>query len=229
MRTFCRSCLIAILIAGLLDVPAFASNEKPLGFVIQAQAAQISDSKVAIGTTIFPGDTLATEVGGTLRLKVGSSQLYLLSASSATLSQNANLVQAAIGRGTVGFLLNSADQFQLEVPEGIVRSANGEQAYGQVTITGPQEIVISAYRGDLVLDNDGELHTIPAGKSYRVSMDLQPATEAVAAGGTTDDPSVVHTKHRHLLFALVTVAVVAAASYGIWYVLCESSNSPSCP
>ncbi len=56
-----------------------------------------------------------------------------------------------------------------------MRAANGQPGYGQVTIIGPREVVISAYRGTLVLDNDGELHEIPAGKSYRVTLDLDPA------------------------------------------------------
>src|ERR1700733_7382544 len=131
MRVLSRSCLIAILIAGLLNFPVFAANEAPLGLVTQAQSAQIGNNRVEIGTTIFPGDILATEVGGTLRLKFGTNQLYLLSSSSA----------------------------------------------GQGTIIGPQEVVISAYRGTLVLEYNGEFRSIPAGKSYRVTMDLEPAAD----------------------------------------------------
>jgi hypothetical protein len=116
MRELSRCCLIAILIAGLLNVPAFAANEKPLGLVTQAQDAQIGNSKVAVGTTIFPGDSLATEIGGTLRMKVGTSQLYLLSSSSATLAQNSDIVHAVVGRGTVGFSSNGTDKLSLRYP-----------------------------------------------------------------------------------------------------------------
>lgn len=228
MRELSRCCLIAMIITGLLNVPAFAANEKPLGLVTQAQDAQIGNSKVAVGTTIFPGDTLATEIGGTLRMKVGASQLYLLSSSSATLAQDTDIVHAVVGRGTVGFSSNGNDKLELEIPEGIVRAADGQPAYGQVTITGPQEVVISAYRGALILDNDGDIHMIAAGKSYRVTMDLDAtAAEPQAPAGAGTKGGVVAPRRRHLLFALITLGVVAGASYGIWYVLSESPSSPN--
>ena len=231
MRVLSRSCLVAILIAGLLNIPAFAANEAPLGLVTQAQNAQIGNTKVEIGTTIFPGDTLATDVGGTLRLKFGASQLYLLSASAASLAQTAttNMVHALVKSGTVGFSSNGNDQIELEIPEGILHAANGEPAYGQVTIIGPQEVVISAYRGTLVLDYNGESRSIPAGKSYRVTMDLEPAAaEPQAPAGVGG--SVPSTKRAlntpTLVWALIAVGSAAAVGYVTWDILSESSSSP---
>lgn len=229
MRSISKSLLIAILVASLLNLPAFAANEKPLGLVIQAQEAQIGTAIVAVGTTVYPGDTVQTETGGTLRMKVGGSQVYLLASSAATLSQKSDMVHALVARGTVGFSSDGTDQVGLEIPEGIVSAANGQPAYGQVTITGPREVVISAYRGTLVLDNDGELHTIPAGKSYRVTMDLEPAPtkpaqEAAGVGGKDND--IVAPKHRHLVFDLIVLGGAAAISAVIFY---EVSQSPSIP
>ena len=160
-----KTFLVAILSVGLINVPSFAANEKPLGLVTQATEAHLGSATVAIGTTVYPGDTLATDEGGTARVKVGGSQFYLLSSSSATLSENSTIVNAAVARGTVGFSSNGTDQLALQIPEGIVRAANGQPGYGQVTIIGPREVIVSAYRGTLVLDNDGDVHEIPAGKS----------------------------------------------------------------
>jgi hypothetical protein len=230
MRVLSRSCLIAFLIASLLNFPAFAANEAPLGLVTQAQSAQIGNTKVEIGTTIFPGDILATDVGGTLRLKFGASQLYLLSASSASLAQTAtsNMVHAMVSRGTVGFSSTGNDQIELEIPEGVLRAAKGEPAYGQVTIIGPQEVVISAYRGTLVLEYDGEFRSIPAGKSYRVTMDLEPSADPQAPAGVGG--SVPSTKKAlntpTLVWALVAVGAAGGVAYVIWDVLSESSSSP---
>ena len=64
MRNLAKSCLIAILIAAIINVPAFAApaaDEKPLGLVTQALEAHLGDANVAIGTTVYPGDTIATE------------------------------------------------------------------------------------------------------------------------------------------------------------------------
>ena len=231
MRALPRCVLIAILIAGLLNIPAYAADEKPLGLVTQAENAHIGNAKVAIGTTIFPGDTLATEAGGALRLNFGSSQLYLLSASSATLSQNASatMVHAVVGHGTVGFSSNGTDHIELEIPQGILRAANSEPAYGQVTIVGPLEVVISTYRGTLSLDHDGEVRDIPAGRSYRVTMDLEPAAaaaqpQAPAGVGGSGTKRALNTST--LAWALVAVGAAGGVAYGIWDVLSESSSAP---
>lgn len=173
MRSMARLCLVVLLVTSLLDIPAFAAAEKPLGMVIQAQEALLDNAKLQVGTSIYGGDTVMTDAGGGLRLKLGGSQLYLLADSAATLSQNTTVVHAVVARGTVGFSSNGADNVELEIPEGILRAADGQPAYGQVTILSAQEVVISAYRGALVLDNDGEMHTIPAGKNYRVTMDWE--------------------------------------------------------
>ena len=226
MRSVARPCIAAMLV-GLMAFPGFAANEKPLGFVIQAQSAQISDSKVAIGTTVYLGDKVQTDAGGALRLRMGTTQLYLLASSSATLGQRSNALFAEVSRGTVGFSSNGADQLELEVPEGVIRAANGQPAYGQVTIVGPAEIVVSAFHGSLVLDNDGELHTIPEGKSYRVTMDLEPAaTAAPVIPAYRDDANTTPAKRkrRKLAFFLLFGGVGALASYGIWT---ELSESPS--
>lgn len=226
MRSLAKSCLIAILIAAIINIPAFAADEKPLGLVTQAMSAHLGDATVAIGTTVYPGDTIATEVGGTARLKIGGGQIYLLSSSAATLSQSSNAVLAVVARGTVGFSSNGTDQLALEIPEGILRAADGVPSYGQVTIISPLEVVISAYRGTLVLDNDGELHTISEGKSYRVTMDFQPAAEPQGPAGAPTSGKITYPKHRHLVFDLIMLGAGAGAGYALWYHLTESPSHP---
>jgi hypothetical protein len=228
VRMFARSCLVALLTVSLLDLPMMAASEKPLGMVVQAQAAQLDSQTAVSGTNVFPGDAVETSLGGVLQLKLRSSQLYLLSSSAATLAQDSNPVHATVMRGTVGFSISPPDFLELELPEGILRSADGQPAHGQVTIVGPQEVIISSYQGDLILDNDGELHTIPAGKSYRVTMDLVAADQPQEPTGY---PQETHEhqakKRRHLLFALIAVAAVAGLTAGLWVTLCESSFVPS--
>ena len=231
MRTMARLCLVVLLVASLLDIPAFAAAaEKPLGMVIQAQEAQLDNAKLEVGTSIYGGDTVVTDTGGGVRLKLGGSQLYLLAESVATLSQNATAVHAVVTRGTVGFSSNGADNVELEIPEGILRAADGQPAYGQVTILSAQEVVISAYRGALVLDNDGELHTIPAGKNYRVTMEWEQSDQqAPAASSGGDNPIIQPRKRRRrkLAFYLIFAGAVAGVSYVIWDHLDQSPSSPS--
>jgi hypothetical protein len=230
VRSVARLCLVVLLVSSLLDLPAFAAAvEKPLGMVVQAREAQLDNAKLQVGTSIYRGDTVVTDAGGGLRLKLGGSQLYLLADSTATLAQNATAIHATVARGTVGFSSTGADDIELEIPQGILRAADGQPAYGQVTILSAQEVVISAFREALVLDNDGELHTIPAGKNYRVTMEFDQAdqqTPPASAGG--DNPIIQPRKRRRrkLAFYLIFTGAMAGLTYGIWQELSESPSTP---
>lgn len=227
MRSIARSFTAIFLVACLLDLPAFAAAAaRPLGLVIQAREALLDNSNLAVGTTVYPGDTVQTDEGGTLRLKFGATQVYLLSSSAATFSERESIIRATVGRGTVGFSADASSDVELAVPQGILRAANGQAAYGQVSIIGPQDVVITSYRGSLVLDNEGELHTIPAGKSYRVTMDLEPAAQPAPPAHRGDDAGVVPTKRRKLYFELLVLGAVAIGTGVIWY---EVTQSPSLP
>jgi hypothetical protein len=226
LRLIGRYCLVGVLVIGLPDLPGFAANEKPLGLVTQAQEARMENAKLAVGTTVYPGDTVETDTGGTLRLKLGTNQLYLLASSAATLAQSSAIVRAVVDHGTVGFASNGTDKIELEIPEGILHAGDGVPAYGQVTITSPLEVVISAYRGTLVLDNEGELHTIPAGKSYRVTMELEPAAVAPAAQETQPDnaQTVKPRRRKRLAFYVIFTGALGGITYGVWQELAESPS-----
>jgi hypothetical protein len=227
LRSIARSFTAIFLVACLLDLPAFAAAAaRPLGLVIQAREALLDNSNLAVGTTVYPGDTVQTDEGGTLRLKFGATQVYLLSSSAATFSERESIIRATVGRGTVGFSADASSDVEIAVPQGILRAANGQAAYGQVSIIGPQDVVITSYRGSLVLDNEGELHTIPAGKSYRVTMDLEPAAQPAPPAHRGDDAGVVPTKRRKLYFELLVLGAVAIGTGVIWY---EVTQSPSLP
>jgi hypothetical protein len=223
VRMIARSSLVAFLVGGLLNLPLLAANEKPLGMIIQAEQAQLGSAKAAVGATVYPGDTLATEVGGTMRLKVGSAQIYLLSASAATLAENSSFAHAVVNRGTVGFSSANTEPLELETPLGIVRPASGP-TYGQVTLIGPREMIVSAYRGDLIVDYNGELHTIPEGKSYRVSLDLDPAAPPNAAAQGPYGSGVKPAVNPHLLLKLTATALAGVAVYFIYQELAESPS-----
>jgi hypothetical protein len=226
LRSIARSFTAIFLVACLLDFPAFAAAARPLGLVIQAREALLDNSNLAVGTTVYPGDTVQTDEGGTLRLKFGTTQVYLLSSSAATFSERENIIRATVGRGTVGFSADASSDVELAVFQGILRAENGQAAYGQVTVIGPQDVVITSYRGSLVLDNEGELHTIPSGKSYRVTMDLEAAAQPAPPAPRRDDSGVVPTKRRRLYFELLVLGAVAIGSGVIWY---EVTQSPSLP
>jgi hypothetical protein len=212
--------LVALLVAGLCNLPSMASSEKPLGVIAQAERAHLDNTSAATGAMVYAGDRFDTEIGGTLRLRVGASQFYLLASSAATLAQNPSRAMLTLTRGTAGFSSAASGQLQLDTPAGIVRGAEGKPAYGQVTIKSANELVVSAFRGDLLLDNDGEFHSIPEGKSYRVVIE---SDQEPASGDNKDfHPAENHHRKRRIALYLIVTGVTAFVVYEIWKELSES-------
>lgn len=233
LASVARCCLIALLVVGLLDLPvspAFAAaGESALGVVIQSQIANLGDSRVAIGTSVYSGDVLSTDIGGTLRLKIGAAQVYLLSSSAFTLGQEDGAVEATLARGTAGFSATPSDKLELVIPQGVLRAAKGQLGYGQVTIISPTEAIVSAYRGALVLDNAGDEHMIAAGSSYRVTILPGDDAQKPEGAGTQEYPEakIQYAKHRNrkrLLFALILLGAAGLTSYFTYVELTESPS-----
>lgn len=224
MRTIARSILVAMLVASLCNLPSMASSEKPLGVIAQAEHARLDSASVATGATVYAGDSFETEPGGVLRMRFGPSQFYLLASSAATLAQNSTGAMLTVTRGTAGFSTSPSGQFALDTPAGIVRGASGKPACGQVTITSPNEMIVSSMRGELVVDNDGELHYIPEGKSYRVVIEADP--EESSNDNKDFQKPVNHHRKRRLAFLLIFGGAVAALSFGLYHDLTESPSKP---
>jgi ferric-dicitrate binding protein FerR (iron transport regulator) len=222
LRLIARSMLAAILVAGMLDLPAMAAAGRPVGMVVNAESARLGEANAAMGADVFAGDALQTDPGGTLRLKLGSTQLYLGSASAATLGQQENRLQVRLVRGMLGFSSAAGDQFQVETPIGIVRSADGQRAFGEVTITGPQSILVASYHGALLLSGSGGERTITEGDAYNVSLapDPNPAATPASPGPAPAPP--VSGLQNHYVFDAVVIGAAAGAAAAFWVVFGNS-------
>ena len=245
MRSIARSGLVAVLAFGMVNLPAFAAGGEPLGIVIQAQDAHLSNANAAIGATVYPGDALATERDGTLRLRVGTGQLYLAASSAASLTQNAKVTRVTVTSGTVGFVSVTSADIELQTPVALVRPANGQRAQGQVTVTGPNHMIVSAYNGALLVERNGESRIVEAGKSYNVSFDpnATPSAQNPAGVGTQDQNQNGNGNgngngndngngggNRHdkgqLIFDTIVFGATAVGGILIWHKVTESSTSP---
>jgi hypothetical protein len=92
-----------------------------------------------------------------------------------------------------------------------------------MTIVSANEIVISAYRGNLILDNDGDLHTIAEGKAYRVGIEQEPDSTP-----PIERPYGVHKKRRRRLLLFILIPAAAGLiSYEIWREFSESPYKPN--
>lgn len=203
----------------MLSLPIQAAEEQPFGVIALADQAHVGTAYVSAGANVYPGDAVDTLPGGSLRLRVATGQFYLLSASAANLGQEGSVLRATAVRGTVGFSSLTAKQFELDALGGVIRAANDLPAYGQVTIAGPKEAVISCYRGTLQLERNGQELLIDSGKSYDVSLVADPEPPQGKVGVT---PSYTD----HLVWKLIVIGGAVVAGVLLWHHFSESPTDP---
>lgn len=232
MRFWVRSFLVALISCGMLNLqiqpvaqaappaPARVENApaKPFGIVILADRARVSTATASTGATVYSGDSVDTSIGGELRLTIGKGQVYLLSDSGADLGQAGDLLRASVVRGTVGFSSVTARHFQLDTPEGSIRAANDRPAYGQVTLTGPKEMMVTAFTGALLLQRNDQQLEIEAGQSYDVALVPDPAAQGPAGQRRAYNDK--------LIWKLIVIVGAGLAGYFLWRHFSESPSDP---
>ena len=150
------------------------------------------------------------------------------------------IAHVSVSRGTVGFVSVTSAQLELETPVGLVRPANGQRAQGQVTIIGPNQMIVSAYSGAITVERNGESRTVEAGKSYNVSFDPNgtPVAQAPAGagagqsgnnngnnGGNSGGGNGQSNKGQ-IIFDAIVLGAAAGGGAIIWHYMTESSTSP---
>jgi len=229
MRVWFRPCLIAILALGMLNLPAYAANDSPLGMIIQAEGlAHLGPTKAAIGSTVYPGDSVFTEAGSTMRLRVGGSQVYLLSESGASLSQGKDMVHVVVSHGTVGFSSPANDPVGLDTPLGFVHPVAGHAAFGQVTLNSRIEMIVTAYHGDLIVEENGNVHTILEGKSYRITTELEPPAQPSPSSQSSQGSGTKSAMSSPKGEVIAIVGGAVLLSWLAWSELCESPSRMKC-
>jgi hypothetical protein len=167
----------------MVSLPSMAAASKPLGMVVAADRAYLDRANAAAGASVYSDDALVTDPGGSLRLSVGASQIYLLSLSSASLEPRDDKIQARIDKGTVGFSTARPSQLQIETPLGIVRGADANPIFGQVSLLTPSKLRISSYKGTLVVEDvSGGQKIIAEGETYEGTL------VSSASGGADNNP-----------------------------------------
>lgn len=231
-----RSSLVMLVITGLVGLPTMGASSRPLATVVAAQSARLANADAVPGADVYLDDDLVTQGGGSLRLAVGSSQVYLLENSEAALRQDQSneqsKVQAKMYRGTLGFSTSAPDNLAVDTPFGMVRGADGSHVLGQISLlTSPkaseEKIEVTSYQGTLlVVDNAGVTQRIEEGQTYMGTM-------ASDAGGGADDAKVQGvgssgTNWKKVLGVVIPLAAVGGTAIALYVTGSESCAQPNC-
>jgi hypothetical protein len=201
---------------------------RPVGHVVQAVSAEVDQSKLEVGTTLYNGDTITTAPDGNMLASVRSSQIAMAPSSQDALEECTDQLHVLVYYGTTNFTAAAADHVEFIISQGIVKPLDGQSASGRIEVVSEREAVVSATHGGLVIDDDGKRTTINEGQTYRITLGGDPHDYAPApgCGAGYDNAKMIHPTQRNLIFDLIVAGGAAGAGYGIWQLNTVSPSKP---
>ena len=215
--------LLAIAMTYFLAGVPGSGRTDVLGIVVQAHHANLGSHAVSEGTTVYEGDRLSTDPGGTLQVRSGEVMLRLKEASSVVVRDGASVAvkefRAELVSGSVE--LSAAEGVGAEIVAcgARIRPAGNTAGVIQVRVLGEKELVIFARRGSAQFSYHDESATIAEGKTYRVVLD--PADDRAPGDQTAKKPG-----RPNKAFLLIAGGIVpGVVGVAIWKAL-ESPDRP---
>jgi hypothetical protein len=221
LRSFVAGSLVAVLsnFSSLLAVPP-ARPAPALGVITQAQRANAGNASAMTGSTIFDGDLLQTDKDGSLRVRIGSAQLYLFDGGEVVLYRSGDGFSADLSRGGVVLSSGQGQTFHLLADGASIQPGTSQPTVAQVTWVSPKELVVISRKGTLQILMGDETQTVGEGAAYRMAID----PPAAAAASMPRTPKTTPSGHNRFHLFLVATAVVAVA-VGTFLAI-ESPHSP---
>jgi hypothetical protein len=185
----------AVVLASLAFVPASPAQDAPLGVVLQANLAHIRQSALSQGASVFAGEEVSTDVGGTADLRIATARFSLAASSEGRFyAGGAGRSIAELSNGTLTFRRDGSEGIEVVASDVKIVPKGDGPVIGQVTIFSPCRISVTSLTGELVVTAGGETHVIAEKESYSVL----PEQSVVAAQNfiSPDDPAY-HASHTH--------------------------------
>ena len=156
-----RSIQAVILSAALIGISAMAmpanSASAPLGSILQAERAHAGADIASGGATIYDGDRLETQGDGTLRVRLGGSQMYLRPSTMTEVHGLSNGYSASLLQGTVIASSPEGQTFQLLANGASVRPLGTHATVAQVTRVTPTELLLTSNMGAIQVSYEGDV------------------------------------------------------------------------
>ena len=213
MRTLIKASVLVILSIMVLGIPVMAMPANPpsapLGSVMQADRAHQGVDLTSGGATIYDGDRLETQEDGTLRARLGKSQLFMHQSTAAEVHSLSNGYSANLLHGTVIASSPEGQTFQLLANGATIRPASAHATVARVTWVNGNELLLSSNLGAIQVTYEGDVKTIEPGNAVRMEI----KTEDSSPGPQGAPPS--HGGRSHAIY-FVIVAAAVATGIGIW-------------
>jgi hypothetical protein len=192
-----------MLVFASLVCPASSPSrgtDAPLGVVLQANLAHVKGTTLTEGATVYPGEDLSTDDGGSLDLRIVNSRFGLAANSRAHFYSGSSGSVAELDSGTLTFRRDAgADGVEVVASDvRIVPNSHGPVA-GQVTFLSACKITVASVAGEIEVTSGKESRTVKEGEAYSVLPEV--GVLAVQTYISPDDPEY-HKSHSHQTCAL---------------------------
>jgi len=217
----------------LACAPLFAAatpTTAALGTVIAADRAHVGEAGANVGTTVYSGDRVSTDVQGSMQVRAGAARLLLQSASAAIVDDE-GAPSAKLVLGTATFSTANAHAFTLYASKAAIRPQTDAPTIGTVTYVSERELFVTARRGGLTVTVEDEVQVIAEGSSFRVLLDPSEAAQGPEGAG-----SGKHDRDRggsggplaagRSRFLMLATAMIAAGTAVALYKALESPDRP---
>jgi hypothetical protein len=216
----CGAFLIAILGVLMLESPVMAAPPgtptAPLGTVLAAENAQAGVDTTYSGATIYDGDRLVTQDIGTMRIRLGTGQMFLHQNTSTQVHGIPNGFSADLDVGTVTISSSEGQTFQLLADGATIRPASTHSTSAQVAKISPTELILTLTRGALQITMGDEVKTVEPGSSYRLEV------EADDSEPQRGRPPVAGGRNHFLIIAIAALGI--ATGIIVWRALVSPSH-----
>lgn len=213
--------LFIMAFGGTVAISVSAAGKSPIGVVEVSQNANLDGQNAVVGSDFYGGEEFVTYQEGQVRLRVHHCRIDLGEMTNARFLPDASPDRLLVIQGSARYSCPIGAALLIETPAGVLHGADGKAASGMVEVTDAHDLMISAYDAPLVLDNDGELHYIQAGQTYRVAVTDE------ADNGVASPQAVSHHRRKLLLWRVMGIGSVAVADYFLWNCLTESPWKPN--
>ena len=210
--TSCRVILALLLAFRMVPLPARASAA--LAIVTSASNAQLGDAAASVGTTLYTGDRLSTDVNGELGMRSRTFRAQFGSRTAVLLQD----WPAESGAGTEIEMLTGRMDLSTAPAASITIRADGATfqprednvTLATLEIHGPREVHIYVRRGKFNLKYRGATTLLEETKSYAILLDPTPDETALAEKLDPDGRKKALAMKRPFL-----VVLIAAAAGGV--------------
>ena len=221
MRKICGAFLVAILGVMLLEAPVMAAPpgtpSAPLGTVLAADNVHAGVDAIYSGATIYDGDRLVTQDIGTMRVRLGTGQMFLHQNTSALVHAIPNGFSADLDAGIVSISSAEGQTFQLLADGATIRPASTHPTSAQIAKISPTEVILTPTRGALQITMGDEVKTVEAGGSYKMEVESEDADPQRG-------PRPVAAARNH--FIIIAIAALGVATGLIIWRALVSPSSP---